>query len=338
MDPSLTVESAPEGTDVPMPDAISTSATDVKEKPDSKRVVPTTTVKKTRIKKEDQDFELHDQEGGDDRIDLDGLNLPGGPISSRRKSDRSIRGWKKIELWIEEESPDRIILDDDVDIPASRTSSQEVAKVKVEDEEMQDVVPSFQRPPSIAIDNLDEERKKIARENRAIRRRRQAQRKTREEKEEMAREEIDLEVLRGLFLDQAELSVSMSCLINFSQKAEQRLLLLQLPLKLPVLHEATEDVTVKSENVKSENPSTTVSQGPPAGKVGQLRVHASGRTVLSYGGIDFEIGLAGDVGFAQDFVAIDATGQRKAWRLGNVGAGQEGGWLVGVPKLKGIHR
>jgi hypothetical protein len=120
---------------------------------------------------------------------------------------------------------------------------------------------------------------------------------------------------------------------------EEKLLLLQLPLMLPPLHDIAE-TEVKSE-VKSENSSTNISQcwtAPPSGKIGQLRVHASGRTVLSYGGIEFPMRLASDVGFAQDVVVIDAAGQGKAWRLGNVGAGEEGGWLIGVPDLKRMRR
>jgi hypothetical protein len=30
-------------------------------------------------------------------------------------------------------------------------------------------------------------------------------------------------------------------------------------------------------------------------------------------------------------------GGGKAWRLGSVG-GEEGGWLVGVPELRGLHK
>jgi hypothetical protein len=117
------------------------------------------------------------------------------------------------------------------------------------------------------------------------------------------------------------------------------LFLVQLPLTLPTLRDVAE-TEIKTE-VKSEDPSANTprpSTAPPSGKIGQLRVHASGRTVLSYGGIEFAIRLASDVSFAQDFVVIDAAGQGKAWRLGNVGAGQEGGWLIGVPDLKGLHR
>jgi len=109
---------------------------------------------------------------------------------------------------------------------------------------------------------------------------------------------------------------------------------LQLPQILPPLRDAA-GIEVKTE-VKTETPS-----GPspfPSGKVGQLRVHASGKTVLSYGGIEFPVRLASDVGFAQDFVVVDPVEQKKAWRLGNVGAAQEGGWLIGVPDLKGLHR
>jgi len=114
---------------------------------------------------------------------------------------------------------------------------------------------------------------------------------------------------------------------------------MQLPLTLPPLREigGTEIKTeVKSENIESDAPQT--SSVIPSGKVGQLRVHASGKTVLSYGGIDFSIRLASDIGFAQDFVVIDPLIQKKVWRLGNVGAGQEGGWLIGVPDLKSMHR
>src|SRR5579871_1835617 len=79
---------------------------------------------------------------------------------------------------------------------------------------------------------------------------------------------------------------------------------------------------------------------PPSGKIGQLKVHASGKMVLSYGGIDFPIRLASDVNFAQDFVVInpEEAGGGKVWRLGSVGAGKEGAWLVGVPELKDIHK
>jgi hypothetical protein len=114
---------------------------------------------------------------------------------------------------------------------------------------------------------------------------------------------------------------------------------MQLPLTLPPLQEIG-GTEIKAET-KSENIASNISHNPsviPSGKVGQLRVHASGKTVLSYGGIDFPIRLASDIGFAQDFVVMDPLLQKKAWRLGSVGAGQEGAWLVGVPDLKSIRR
>jgi hypothetical protein len=114
---------------------------------------------------------------------------------------------------------------------------------------------------------------------------------------------------------------------------------MQLPLNLPPLQEI-EGLHIKTE-IKSEDPTSNIptsSPTIPSGKIGQLRVHASGKTVLSYGGIDFPIRLASDVGFAQDFVVMDPLVQKKAWRLGSVGAGQEGGWLVGIPDLKNMHR
>jgi hypothetical protein len=121
---------------------------------------------------------------------------------------------------------------------------------------------------------------------------------------------------------------------------EQKLFLMQLPLSLPPLRDIKD--TVKAE-VKTEDPAAAIPVSPiapPSGRIGQLRVHSSGKTVLSYGGVDFAVRLASDVGFAQDFVVINPheEGQGKAWRLGSVGAGQEGGWLIGVPELKGLHK
>ena len=116
--------------------------------------------------------------------------------------------------------------------------------------------------------------------------------------------------------------------------------LLQLPMTLPPLRDIM-DVIVKPE-VKVENqttgPATAVSL--PSGKIGQMHIHASGKTVLSYGGVKFDVRLASDVQFAQDFVVIHPTekGGGKAWRLGSVGGGEEGGWLIGVPELKGLRK
>ena len=109
---------------------------------------------------------------------------------------------------------------------------------------------------------------------------------------------------------------------------------MQLPMTLPPLRDARE-VAVKTE-VKAEDPTSTATSTTtfPSGKIGQLRVHASGKSVLSYGGINFPIRLGSDAMFPQDFVVIDASGEKKAWRLGSVGDGQPGGWLIGVPDLK----
>ena len=111
---------------------------------------------------------------------------------------------------------------------------------------------------------------------------------------------------------------------------------MQLPLSLPPLRDVKDTVKVE---VKTEDQAAAIlisPIAPPSGRIGQLRVHSSGKTILSYGGVDFAVRLASDV----DFAVINPyeEGQGKAWRLGSVGAGQEGGWLIGVPELKGLHR
>lgn len=155
---------------------------------------------------------------------------------------------------------------------------------------------------------------------------------------------MDTEVMRDQFLGPDASKVKYPPSFFSHKQREQKLFLLQLPLALPPLRNIA-DVPVKSE-VKTENsaapsssPATSIT--PPSGKVGQLKVHASGKMVLSYGGINFPVRLASDVGFAQDFVVIDpgeGAGGGKAWRLGSVGAGNEGAWLVGVPELKNMHK
>ena len=122
---------------------------------------------------------------------------------------------------------------------------------------------------------------------------------------------------------------------------DRKLFLLQMPLTLPPLRNLAE--TEVKEEIKAEDPAASASDSPavlPSGKLGQLRIHASGKAVLSYGGVEFIIRLASDVAFAQEFVAIHPYEENggKAWRLGSVGQGQEGGWLIGVPDLSGIAK
>src|SRR5271156_3105712 len=124
---------------------------------------------------------------------------------------------------------------------------------------------------------------------------------------------------------------------NTDCQRDERLFLLQLPPRLPALRDESQNpvkLEVKSEN--SSNNNQIISTKLVSGKIGQLRVHASGRTELSYGGIKFPIRLASDVQFAQDFVVIDTPregGNGKAWRIGMVGGAGEGSWLIGTPDL-----
>ncbi|BFZ59563.1 hypothetical protein YB2330_000574 [Saitoella coloradoensis] len=70
---------------------------------------------------------------------------------------------------------------------------------------------------------------------------------------------------------------------------------------------------------------------PPPGLAGQLRIHRSGRTTLSWGGIAFDVTVGSDVGFLQDVVAMDVSGERKCWSLGGIGRK-----VVVVPDVGGL--
>ena len=157
--------------------------------------------RQTRVKREDDDeAPLADLEEVtlEERIDLADLNTPGDPVSSRRKVDRVTRQWKKIELWVDQDDVEQIVIDDE----HSETSVQHIT-VKQEVE----LQPSagFQNPDLVLMD-IDEgvEAGPSWRPLESVprqRRRRDLQGKTQEEKEEVAREEVDLEILREQFLD-----------------------------------------------------------------------------------------------------------------------------------------
>jgi hypothetical protein len=154
---------------------------------------------KTRVKKEDDDGRDQADEFEeieiDDRVDLAELNFPGGPISSRRKDDRNGRGWKKVELWIEQENAEEITIDD-----SPGPSQPTPIRVKVENDSMDIIIPE---PETMVIEDDDEDKEeklRLAEKNRARRRRKDVKGKSREEKEELAREELDLEVLKDQFM------------------------------------------------------------------------------------------------------------------------------------------
>jgi hypothetical protein len=163
------------------------------------------TPKKPKVKKEVDDAQelpedFMDELGLDDRVDLAELDLPGGPVSSQRKDERTGR-WKRVELWIEQEEAEEIILDDEED-----DAPRQQVRVKIEDEPMEDVtLPAVETIPapqvmSIESDEDVEEKMRIAAKSRRTRKQRALKGKTQEEKEEMAREEVDLEVMRENFL------------------------------------------------------------------------------------------------------------------------------------------
>jgi hypothetical protein len=163
-----------------------------------------TTTKTARVKKEEDDGfdspDEFDEMQGDDRVDLSELSFRGGPVSSRRKNERPGRGWKKIELWVEQDEAEEIVIDDDdEEVSNSAAKAPKQVKVKTEDEAMGGIIVPV--PEAMIVDDVeDEEKLRLAEERRARRRWLQLRGKSQEEKEEVAREEVDMEVLKEQFL------------------------------------------------------------------------------------------------------------------------------------------
>jgi hypothetical protein len=179
-----------------------------------------TTTTKTKVKKELDDgideFDDDEEMELEDRIDLAEMNFPGGPISSRRTSTRNGRGWKKVELWIEQEETDEIIIDDE---PTASQPPQPI-QVKVEDEPMGGIIVPMPGPMVIEDPETTAEKLRLAEKSRARQRRRRVKGKSREEKEELAREELDLEVLRDQFSGDDGTEVVIFIVILISEGAE----------------------------------------------------------------------------------------------------------------------
>lgn len=195
---SLTVEKAPVEGGTPSLSGPSTSTSDTVKREGETSKKPATprdpTVAKTKVKREEDDgFDSPNEEEADERIDLSELNFPGGPVSSRRRNDRIARGWKKIELWIEQEDAEVIVLDDEPTLPPG---PKQVA-VKVEDDNPTEMI--LPAPEPMELDEDLGLKSEVTAERRARRRRKSLKGKSREEKEEMAREELDLEVIKDHF-------------------------------------------------------------------------------------------------------------------------------------------
>jgi hypothetical protein len=200
-DPSVTVELAPvDGVPATQATQMPDVKTEGEPKPSTSRKKAAITTTKTRIKREmDAGMDEFDdeEEVGDERVNLAELSVAGGPISSRRKDDRIGRGWRKIELWIEEDEAEEIVIDDDG--PSTSQPDPRSIRIKIEDEPMEDIIMPI-ADEWVREDSEDlEEKMKLATKSRTNRRRREVKGKSREEKEEVAREELDLEVLRDQF-------------------------------------------------------------------------------------------------------------------------------------------
>jgi hypothetical protein len=152
-----------------------------------------------------------------DRVDLSQLNLPGGPISSSRAPEKRVRGWKKIEMWIEQEDPEEIVIDEEDEVEEPMTTRAPV-RVKFEDEQMEDVVVPDEIIPAVTMDidmTENEEFLKMAEKRRRKLRRKAMKGKSREEKEEIAREEVDFEVMQKTLLEDDESQVFSHLLLPF---------------------------------------------------------------------------------------------------------------------------
>jgi len=149
----------------------------------------------------------------DSRVNLAELNFPGGPVSSRRKNEHAGRGWKKIELWIEQEEAEGGMEDD---VP--RLGMPRQVTVKVEDEAIGGIVIPEPMPERMVIDDEMEEgveeKLRQTEKRRAKRRRGQLRGKTREEKEELARDEVDSKVLKDAFLNPDPSAVCASIILS----------------------------------------------------------------------------------------------------------------------------
>ena len=105
-----------------------------------------------------------------------------------------------------------------------------------------------------------------------------------------------------------------------------------VPLPSQVKNEKTEDVEIKIEedgDVEGGStkpplkvPSVVTAKAPPlpAGSVGRINVHKSGKITMSWGGTDMEVRYGTDVDFLQEMVLLDGDGEgnRSAFDLGRV--------------------
>lgn len=202
LDSSVTVEDAPVENVGPVePNPNAPSPIPIVKKESFTRKKPTSSPRKNKVKKEEdngyEEIDENNQMAIDNRVDLAELNFPGGPVSSRRKIDRVSRGWKKIELWIEQEDAEEIVLDD---TPEPERGGARRVTVKVEDESMGEINLPEPEPMVIESDGDQEEIMRVAARSRANRLREAMKGKSPEKKAEIAREEADLDVLKGQFL------------------------------------------------------------------------------------------------------------------------------------------
>lgn len=162
-----------------------------------------------------------------------------------------------------------------------------------------------------------------------------------EEKAERLRLNEDIESLREAFLHKSDTddtvdSKEEEAVFGRTDHERDRMFLFQLPPLVPQLYDpvtrqaqasnttGVDGVQVKAEDAEavqkaadSNTPTMLTADAPatqrlPAGLVGKLKIHKSGKVTLDWGGTDMEVRYGSEVDFLQDVVCVEPPNQPEA--------------------------